>query len=107
MRVLTGGELIPAGVAPERFAATSPKDRQVLADAVTSGALFLITEDVDDFGYADLESAGITAVNPDLFMSIRATPAAYREALDLMVRRFRKPRLTAGHSTPVLAVSIQ
>jgi len=96
VRILTDSELTPTGSNAERFAATSPKDRQVLADAVAAEALFLITEDVDDFGHEDLMSAGITAVNPDLFMSIKATPAAYREALGLMVQRFRNPRRSVG-----------
>jgi len=98
VRTLTSGELTATGTDAERFTTTSPKDRQVLADALTAGALFLITEDVDDFGDEDLRSTEITAVNPDLFMSVRVTPDSYREALDLMVRRFHNPQRTAGQT---------
>jgi len=96
VRALAGGELTPTGSNAEQFVGTSVKDRQVLADAVAAGAVFIITEDVDDFGYDDLRSVGITAVNPDLFMSIEVTSGAYREALDLMVQRFRAPQRTVG-----------
>jgi hypothetical protein len=88
VRALAGGDLAPAGENPERFAATSAKDRQVLADAVAAEALFIVTEDVDDFGEADLRSVGMAAVNPDLFLSVRASRGGYARALGLMAARF-------------------
>jgi hypothetical protein len=44
----------------------------------------LVTEDVDDFGESDLRAAGISAVNPDLFLAEVATTAGYRAAVELM-----------------------
>ncbi|MCL1841293.1 MAG: hypothetical protein FWF75_06065 [Propionibacteriaceae bacterium] len=96
VRTLASGELSPIGVDAGRFATTSAKDRQVLADAVAAGALFIVTEDVDDFGQADLEAAGVAAVNPDLFLSIRATQEGYLEALTFMTHRFRTPARTVA-----------
>ncbi|GAA4365644.1 hypothetical protein [Agromyces bauzanensis] len=79
-----GGELTPTGEMAGRFEATEPKDRQLLADAEAAGARFLITEDVDDYGLADLASGGISAVNPDLFLAERLT----REAYGVVILRF-------------------
>lgn len=41
-----GGDLMPTGDVAGRFEATTPADRQILADADAAGARFLITEDV-------------------------------------------------------------
>ncbi len=79
-----GGELTPTGDVAERFESTKPTDRQLLADAEAAGARFLITEDVDDYGLADLASVGISAVNPDLFLAERLT----REAYSVVIQRF-------------------
>ena len=79
-----GGELTPSRDVAGRFEATEPKDRQLLADAEAAGARFLITEDVDDYGLADLASVGISAVNPDLFLAERLT----REAYSVVILRF-------------------
>lgn len=79
-----GGELTPTGKVARRFEATESKDRQLLADAEAAGARFLITEDVDDYGLADLASVGISAVNPDLFLAERLT----REAHSVVMQRF-------------------
>jgi len=82
------------GLTPERFGATAARDRQVLADAVAAQAMFMVTEDVDDFGVADLLSAGIAAVNPDLFLSVRVTTAGYAEAVAFLSRGSRTPHRT-------------
>ena len=94
LRERLGMELSPTGSTPERFAATAPSDRQILADAEAAKALFLITEDVDDFGVSDLLTAGVSAVNPDLFLSIRSTPQVYAQALDQMATRMSDPSRT-------------
>ena len=94
VRALSGSELTPPGASANTYSATSAKDRQVLADADAARALFIITEDVDDFDNGDLETAGIAAVNPDLFMSLVVTAEAYLEALSLMVKRFHNPPRT-------------
>jgi len=96
VRALSGAELAPSGVDANRYGGTSTKDRQVLADAVAAGALFLITEDVDDFDEGDLEAAGVAAVNPDLFLSLKATPDGYREALTFVAQRFKRPERTVA-----------
>jgi hypothetical protein len=79
-------DLSASGVHPERFTATDPKDRQVLADAEHCGALFLVTANVRDFGVADLDAVGVSAVHPDLFASYRISPERYLEALTVLAR---------------------
>lgn len=66
----------------------------MLADTEQAGALFLVTEDVDDFAPADLSTLGVSAVSPDLFLSVRVTDAGYREALDFIVGFSHDPRVT-------------
>jgi hypothetical protein len=94
VRAAAGIELTPQGSAAESFAGTAEGDRQVLADAVAAGAAFLVTEDVDDFGEADLDSAGVSAVNPDLFLTVAATTDAYRAAVELMAAGMADPERT-------------
>jgi len=96
VRALSDGELAPTGLEAERYRETSAKDRQVLADAVAADALFIVTEDVDDFNQGDLVAAGVAAVNPDLFLSLRATSEGYLEALAFMAQRFKAPERTAA-----------
>jgi hypothetical protein len=86
--------LTEEGVDAGRHAATKPPDRQVVADAVAAGAAFIVTEDVDDFGEADLIATGIAAVNPDLFMAERATREGYIEAVTLMSEGMANPPRT-------------
>ncbi|MDR0593657.1 MAG: hypothetical protein LBG60_10480, partial [Bifidobacteriaceae bacterium] len=57
-------------------------------------ALFLVTDDVDDFAAVDLASAGIAAVGPDLFLSERTTKAGYREAIEWLSARMTSPQRT-------------
>ena len=89
-----GSTLSPRGVIGNRFNATSPSDRQILADAEASGVAFLITEDVDDFSDADLTAISITAVNPDLFLFHELTAEGYRKTVELFARRFSSPSRT-------------
>jgi hypothetical protein len=114
VRRIYGGELAPTGDLAGRFTATKAPDRQILADSQAAGARFLITEDVDDFAETDLVELGISAVNPDLFMSVRMTREAYVFALEVLERTRsnptrsieqihagiarRHPRLFAAHS---------
>lgn len=84
----------PSGAVDGRFAKTDAADRQLLADAEAAGAVYLITEDVDDFAEEDLVSVGISAVNPDLFLSIRLTDDAYRDVLETIGRNRRRPPST-------------
>ena len=96
LRERLGMELSPTGSTPERFSATTPSDRQILADAEAAKALFLVTEDVDDFGISDLLATGMSAVNPDLFLSVRSTPQVYVQALDQMAARMSDPARTTA-----------
>ncbi|MDR0283715.1 MAG: hypothetical protein LBI33_02335 [Propionibacteriaceae bacterium] len=80
-----------AGVRADRYESTEPGDRQVVADAVAADAIFIITEDVDDFGLTDLVVAGMAAVNPDLFLSVRATDDGYAQAIRLMSAGMTNP----------------
>lgn len=89
-----GGVLGPTGDVGGRFRATAKPDRQILADAEAANAVFLITEDVDDFAEPDLVSVGISAVNPDLFLAARLTRAAYAMMIDLFVQRQVAPPTT-------------
>jgi hypothetical protein len=86
--------LTEQGVGAERYTATKPPDRQVIADAATAGAAFIVTENVDDFGEADLIATGIAAVNPDLFMAERTTREGYVEAVTLMSGGMTNPPRT-------------
>lgn len=86
--------LSPTGEAPERFARTPVGDRQILADAERAGATFLITEDVDDFAAPDLRLAGVSAVNPDLFLAELTDPNVYRRALEVMASGMSDPSRT-------------
>ncbi|MDR1187266.1 MAG: hypothetical protein LBK95_07405 [Bifidobacteriaceae bacterium] len=94
VRAMAEMSLSAAGREPNRFQGTSLKDRQILADAMAAHAHFLVTEDVDDFGSADLTASGITAVNHDLFLSERTTRLGYARALRLLSERMTNPPRT-------------
>jgi hypothetical protein len=91
VREAAGIELTPPGSVPELFVGSSPGDRQILADAAAVGAAFLVTEDVDDFGAADLGLVGLSAVNPDLFLARCATTEGYRLAVATMSASMTNP----------------
>lgn len=95
--------LSPSGSAPERFAHTPAADRQILADAEEAGATLLVTENVDDFAAADPRSAGVSAVDPDLFLAERADEDTYRHALDVMVAGMRSPSRTPAQLHSAIA----
>lgn len=95
VRERLGLSLSPTGSDPERFEGTEPQDRQILADAVSSGTKFLITEDVDDYGFDDLAGVEISAVTPDLFLAERLTSEAYRVSINLFVERQVNPPTSA------------
>jgi hypothetical protein len=87
-------DLSPQGRNVKTYVGTKPSDRQVLADAVASGAAFIVTEDVDDFDEGELISEHVGAVNPDLFLSERATAEGYREAVSRMAAAMADPPRT-------------
>lgn len=98
-----GGELTPTGNVAGRFEATDAKDRQLLADAEAAGARFIVTEDVDDYGLADLASVGISAVNPDLFLAERLTRAAYTFVIQRFVELQVSPPTTPAQFHAAIA----
>lgn len=96
-------ELGPTGIDPDRFAATSVKDRQVLADVDAARAGYLITADVDDFGDADLAALRLTAIHPDLFTALRFPRHAYLHALGQLVANMKKPPRSAAEMHALIA----
>jgi hypothetical protein len=50
-----------------------------------------VTVDVDDFAEIDLDDGAISAVNPDLFMSVRFPVTAYQHALAQLVSNMKNP----------------
>lgn len=94
VRTKAGMDLSPRGADAQRFSGTAAPDRQVLADAAAAGAAFLVTEDVDDFDPSDLDTVGIAAVNPDLFLAERASRAGYEVAVRFMASAMRDPSRT-------------
>lgn len=91
-----------------RLQAGSPQHRNPTArssqipSAEVSGAQFLITEDVDDFAEEDLVGLGISAVNPDLFLSLRLTRDEYSSVIDLFVRgQVAPPTTPAGFHSAI------
>ena len=116
LRQRHGLALSPTGCAPERFQATDPKDRQILADAEAVGATFLITANITDFGQADLRAVGVSAVHHDLFAATRVGRGGYLAALTALARgrvpveqvhaavAQQHPRLFAAHSSAFPAV---
>lgn len=98
-----GLRLAPTGADADRFRNTKGEDRQILADAAAAGAWFLITEDVDDYGLDDLISAGVSAVNPDLFLAERLTRSAYTTVIELLVERQVDPPTTPARFHAAIA----
>lgn len=96
LRQRYGRALSATGSNLDRFAHTSRKDRQILSDAEASGASFLITSDVDDFGIDDLNSIGISAVQPDLFLRYRLSETAYLTALEALSNNSKNPPRTSA-----------
>jgi hypothetical protein len=92
---LTAQSLSPTGRGAHRFTATEERDRQILADSAAAKALFIVTEDVDDFGEADLIATGIATVHHDLFLAERTTTAGYSRALDRMAAGMTNPPRTS------------
>jgi len=71
---------------------TSPTDRHILGAVKSAGIRVLVTRNVHDFGYGDLGEARVSAVHPDLFLSVMLDDAGYRESLEVMAgSRTRQP----------------
>ncbi|MBN9605071.1 MAG: hypothetical protein J0G30_00460 [Actinomycetales bacterium] len=90
-----GIELSPTALSTAGLKTKSDADRQIIADAIAAEAQFLVTVDVDDFAFEDLETNHLSAVNPDYFMAHRFSEHAYREGVRTLVESSNNPRRTA------------
>lgn len=76
---------------------TDLKDRPHLAAAHEADARVVITENIKDFGLADLRAFSMSVVTPDVFLSARLTENSYVGALEALARgRTRDPRSPGG-----------
>lgn len=95
--------IVPDGQAPVSLVDTDPKDMPILGAAAACNALFVVTENVQDFGERDLGNLAMSAVHPDLFLAVRVSHNAYGRVLrNIAAARQRFP-LTAEdiHATEV------
>jgi len=75
------------------LADTSSTDRHILAAAHAAGCRVVVTQNVRDFGRADLEQFDMVVVCPDVFLSVMVNGAAYTFALEsIAAGRSREPR---------------
>lgn len=91
---ILGMELSKSARTTQGLLTASPEDRQVMADAIRAGARYLVTADVDDFAAEDLQSHGMSVVNPDYFMALRFSAHAYREGVRTLAEVARNPPRT-------------
>ncbi|MCB1255921.1 MAG: hypothetical protein KDB26_02375 [Microthrixaceae bacterium] len=90
---------------------TDIKDRPILSAAALTGASFVVTENMKDFGQEDLVRLRMSAVHPDLFLAHRLSVDTYREVLGRLAKaRTRLPNTAAdmhrdetGERLPLLA----
>lgn len=75
-----------------------PKDRHVLAAAITGGAEVLVTANLADFPPASLAPHHVTASHPDEFLldQLDLHPGKVRRALVGQLNASRRPPLTLG-----------
>ncbi|MCL2483320.1 MAG: DUF6011 domain-containing protein [Propionibacteriaceae bacterium] len=80
---------------------TSSTDRHILAAAHAAGCRVVVTQNVRDFGRADLDRLNMVVVCPDVFLSVMVNGAAYTFALEsIAAGRSREPRAPAAiHQT--------
>ncbi|MDR1077308.1 MAG: hypothetical protein LBL55_01310 [Propionibacteriaceae bacterium] len=83
-RAERGIELSPTGAGSQGYASTDVKDRQIVVDAVSAGARWIVTENVSDFGWADLQSTGMIAIHYDWFLAEHLSLDAYRQGLGIL-----------------------
>ena len=93
---ILGTELSPTANSTAGLVTVTTHDRQVVADAICAGSRYLITSDVDDFAFDDLAAHGMSAVNPNYFMSLRFTEQVYMEGVDLLAAVQKNPSRTAA-----------
>lgn len=94
LRELLDIERSPTGAPRDDLHTATAGDRQILADAITAEASFIITTDVDDYAIEDLAGFALSAVNPDYFMGLRFGAAAYRAGTEQLARGTGRPHRT-------------
>jgi predicted nucleic acid-binding protein len=69
-----------------------PKDRHVLAAAVTSRAALVVTNNLRDFRAADVQSVGVRALHPDAYLQelLDASPGLVARGLSSQVQQMRR-----------------
>ncbi len=76
---------------------TDPKDQPHIAAAHAAGASVIVTENIKDFGVVDLDRLSMSAVTPELFLSVRLEEQGYVGVLETLAEgRTRDPRTPAG-----------
>lgn len=93
-REILGMRLSKSAPSTHGLLTSAPEDRQVIADAIHSGARYLVTADVDDFAAEDLDGHAMSAVNPDYFMALRFSAHAYHEGVRTLAEVARNPPRT-------------
>lgn len=93
LRSRFGWDVLVANVAPVGMVDTDVKDQPHLSAAHAAGARLIITDNIKDFGLEDLSRLSMSAVTPDLFLSIRLDSSSYTTVLDSLARgRTRDPK---------------
>jgi hypothetical protein len=74
-----------------------PKDRHVLAAAITAGAEALVTSNVRDFPHESCRPHGITVLDPDIFLLelMARDGSACQAAVEREASRMRRPPMTS------------
>lgn len=93
-REILGMRLSKSALSTQGLLTPALEDRQVIADAISAGARYLITTDVDDFASEDLDAHAMSAVNPDYFMALRFSEHAYHEGVRTLAEVARNPQRT-------------
>ncbi|MDR1449795.1 MAG: DUF6011 domain-containing protein [Propionibacteriaceae bacterium] len=76
---------------------TSPSDRHILAAAHQAGAKVVVSQNVRDFGRADLARLNMLVSHPDVFLSAMLPGPVYRAVLtELAATRSREPKTPAA-----------
>ncbi len=93
-REILGMRLSKSAPSTQGLLTAAPEDRQVMADAISAGARYIVTTDVDDFAPKDLDAHAMSAGNPDYFMALRFSAHAYREGVRTLAEVARNPPRT-------------
>jgi predicted nucleic acid-binding protein len=89
----------------EKLDLPDPKDRHVLATAITAGASLVVTANLADFPTSALEAHGVEAISPDEFAHrlVTTDPDATAEVVERQAADLRNPRMTTAELLDGLA----